>query len=220
MDIHVPKLEEHEEADAVAAASTAPLAPAHPPRRASPLKIVLEVAMLAAGVFLGLAGEQWREHARRRELAQTSLRRFRSEIAAARTSVAAVKDYHAALFKSLNEYFAADAQSRRNIPVNIHGLQPASFEHTAWDVALATQSLVDLDPDLVFGLSRLYNAEQVYAGLTLGIVQAMYLRPPSENDESFLRSTLVYYGDITLMEPRIVEMCDQLLPQIDRQLGR
>ena len=33
------------------------------------LKLVLEVAMISVGVFLGLAGEQWREHTHQRELA-------------------------------------------------------------------------------------------------------------------------------------------------------
>src|SRR6266516_4604802 len=51
------------------------------------------VVLISAGVFLGLAGEQWRESARHRALAEASLRRFRSEILTNRKAVAAVKDY-------------------------------------------------------------------------------------------------------------------------------
>jgi hypothetical protein len=43
------------------------------------LKILLEVVLITAGVFLGLAGESWRESREHRELAEQSLRRFREE---------------------------------------------------------------------------------------------------------------------------------------------
>jgi uncharacterized protein YjeT (DUF2065 family) len=63
-------------------------------RGRSLLKIALEVLLIATGVFLGLAGEQWREHARHRDMAAEALRRFRAEVAVNRKAVADVKDYH------------------------------------------------------------------------------------------------------------------------------
>jgi len=216
VDVHVPKLEEHD----AEPAGLAPAAAAPPRGRRSVLKIALEITLIAVGVFFGLAGEQWRERGRHRELAAASLRRFRSEVETNRAAAAAVRDYHAKTFDAMQRHLAADARVRDSIPVRIQGLRPALFEHTAWDVALATQSLADIDPDLVFALSRLYNAQQAYADLTRGILQALYIKPPSENEESFLQAAAVYYGDIVLMEPRIIDMCDQLLPQIDRALGK
>ena len=53
-DIHVPKLEAHGSGHSI-------------------FKILLEVVLISAGVFLGLAGEQWRENARHRELAERTL---------------------------------------------------------------------------------------------------------------------------------------------------
>jgi hypothetical protein len=52
-------------------------------------------------VFFGLAGEPWREHAHRCELAQEALQRFRTEIETNRKAVAAVKDYHATMQKKI-----------------------------------------------------------------------------------------------------------------------
>src|SRR6476646_1614723 len=73
-EVHVPQLDEHDEHDAV------PLpAAARPSRTPSIVKIALEVVLIGTGVFLGLAGEQWRESMRHRELADVSLRRFRTE---------------------------------------------------------------------------------------------------------------------------------------------
>lgn len=55
--------------------------------------------LISIGVFLALMGEQWRENAHTRQLAEGSLRRFRSEILTNRKAVAAVKDYHVTLLK-------------------------------------------------------------------------------------------------------------------------
>ena len=184
------------------------------------LKIVLEVSLIAVGVFLGLAGEQWRERAQHREMAEASLRRFRSEILSNRKAVLAVRDYHAATLKSAEAYLAADAKARQTLDIHIAGLQPAVIEHTAWDLALATQSLAYIDPDLGFSLAHVYTSQLEYAELTHGILQAMYLRPPSENLDPFLRSMTLYFDDVVLLEPGLLRQYDELLPQLDRALGR
>jgi hypothetical protein len=131
-------------------------------------------------VFLGLAGEQWRQSREQHEQAQAALRRFHAEIETNRSAVASVKDYHATLLKSMNAYFSADANARKSIEVELEGLRPALFEHTAWDLALATQSLAYLDSELAFTLARVYNVQQNYTELTRGILQALYAHPPGE----------------------------------------
>src|SRR5262249_7091087 len=128
-------------------------------------------------------------------------------------------DYHVTIKKSLDIYFAADPKTRQTLDVQIKGLQPAIFEHTAWDLALATQSLAYIDPQLAFALSRIYGVQQTLAELTRGIMQAMYLRPPMENVGAFLGTVALYYGDLVLIEPKLLEMYDELVPRIDRALG-
>src|SRR5687767_13603490 len=86
-------------------------------RSRSLLQILLEVALITTGVFLGLAGEQWRQDRQQRESAQASLRRFRAEIETNRKAVSAVKDYHATLLKSLKAYLAEDRKTRNSANV-------------------------------------------------------------------------------------------------------
>jgi hypothetical protein len=212
-EVHLPHLDENEEEDAPVPTTTPR------PRGRSLLTIGFEVVLISAGVFLGLAGEQWRENARHRELAKASLRNFRAEIQTNRKAIAAVKDYHDTTKKSLETYLEADAKAREAISLDIQGIQPVFFEHTAWDVGLATQSLAYIDPQLVFALSRIYNSQQEYADLTRGIMQSMYLRPPSENFEAFSRALVVYYGDVVAMEPALLAMYDEVLPRVDQTLG-
>jgi hypothetical protein len=213
-EVHVPQLDEHDEHDA------APLpAAARPSRTPSIVKIALEVVLIGTGVFLGLAGEQWRESMRHRELADASLHRFRTEILANRKAVAAVKEYHATLRTSIDAYLATAPASRRREDIRVNGVQPVFFERTAWDLAMATQSLNDIDSQLAFAIARVYNSQQTYTDITHGILQAMYLRPPNEDLDAFLSALALYLGDIVLNEPRLLTMYDALLPQIDRAVG-
>jgi hypothetical protein len=183
-------------------------------------KLGLEVLLIAVGVFLGLAGEQWRERAQHRELAEQSLRRFLSEIEINRKSVAAVKDYHATTQNHLIAYFRADAKEREATAVEIRGLQPAFFEHTAWDLALATQSLAYIDSDLAFAISRVYSVQQEYDGLSRGILQAMYVRTPRENMDGFLSAVNIYYGDVVGLEPKLIERYDAITPRLSAAIAK
>jgi hypothetical protein len=226
-DVHVPKLDDDDEnseetnaegaGGAVLSDVKAPVAAR--PRRTHIGKIVLEVLLISAGVFLGLAGEQWRQSAEHRELARESLRRFRSEIETNRKAVADVKDYHVTMRQKIGAYLAADANARKTLSVAMQGVRPVTFEHTAWDLAIATQSLTYIDRNLAFNLSRVYSVQDDYAVLSRAVLQAMYLRPPSQDLDGFFHAVALYYDDVVLSEPRLMTMYDEMLPQIDRALG-
>ena len=199
----------------------------HPPRQSeiytalwskSMLKIVLEVVLISAGVFLGLMGEQWRETREHRALAEQSLRRFRTEILSNQKAVLEVKDYHRSVRKTLNAY-ARDPKTLTKAVVEMKGLNPALFEQSAWELALVTQSLVDIDQDLAFALSRIYNIQREYAELTHQIMLATFIRTPAKDLEGFFGSVAMYFGDLEETEPLLLGLYDKALPQIDRALG-
>jgi hypothetical protein len=73
-----------------------------------------EVALIALGVFLGLAGEHWRSNAERRAQARAPFGAFRAEIATNHESVAAVKDYRTEVYGPL---FARPAPADKDILV-------------------------------------------------------------------------------------------------------
>ena len=181
-DVHLPNL--HDDDDHEATPPTA----ANPQRHRGIGRILIEVVLISTGVFLGLAGEQWRESAHHHELARESLRRFRSEVATNRTAVASVKDYHVEMRKRIETYLEADTTARQSLTVKMRGVRPVTFEHTAWDLAIATQSLTYIDRGLAFDLSRIYSAQEDQSVLSRAVLQAMYLRPPSENVDAFFRA--------------------------------
>jgi hypothetical protein len=227
-EVHLPHLDDEDEAGAASGVATAP-AEATPPASTPAVapsphhrgvgRLLLEVLLISTGVFLGLAGEQWRESARHHELARDTLRRFRTEIVTNRTAVAAVKDYHVDMRARIESFLKADAEARKKQTVEMRGIQPVTFEHTAWDLAIATESLTYLDQDLAFELSRVYSVQEDQATLSRAVLQTMYLHPPSADLDGFLRAVELYYDDIVIWEPRIIEMYDALLPKLDRALG-
>ncbi len=156
-----------------------------------------------------------------RELAQASLRRFRTEIMANRSALSAVTDYHATTRKKLVAYFASNKpKTAATFDVPVHGLGPVFFEQTAWDLALATQSLAYIDPDLAFALSRSYTIQRGYAAQQAAIVQStIYGRSWHQDFEGYWRSILAYYGDLSVFDPTLLRAYDDVLPQIDRALG-
>jgi hypothetical protein len=180
------------------------------------LRVAVEVLLISIGVFLALMGDQWRQSAHDRALALESLRRFRAEIQTNQQAVATVSDYHVGLLRSLQQYLEAKPEARASVNVRIEGLQPVFFEDTAWNLALATQSLGHIDQEIAYGLSRAYGLQRAYGEMTRGIMQAIYLRPIVENYEG-LRA---YYGDIVIWEPQLLRMYDELLPRIDRALSQ
>ena len=223
-EVHLPHLDDHDEDDASTAdavhspAAVAAVSASAWRSRGSLLKIFIEVVLISTGVFLGLMGEQWRENAHKRELAEQALHRFRTEVAANRSEVARKFAYHEPLAKRLRQFLAANAEDRKKISFEFNGIRPPFFEHTAWDLALATQSLANIDADLAFMLSRLYNYQSLVTQLGNGLTQAMYMAPPSNGTDAFLQATDLYYGDLMAIEPELLKMYDEILPQLDRAI--
>ena len=186
------------------------------PRRAIVWKALLEVVLISAGVFIGLAAEQWRSDRQHRDQAHQALQRFKIEIEANRAAVTKNQDYRARIRKDITAYL--NPKLRPTVDLQMEGIKPVNFEHTAWDLALVTQSLADIDSALAFELARVYGQQQVYTSLTGGLMQAMYLRPPSENLTAFLHSVKIYLDDIVEFDPGLVKMYDGVLPLIDRAL--
>ena len=182
-------------------------------------KMLLEVVLIGIAVFLGMAADQWRTDRQHREQARAALQRFKTEIVANKAAVADKKDYHLRLQNDIGVYLKTDASQRKRIDLKIErGMAPVNFEHTAWDLALATQALADIDSGLAFEIAGVYAQQRIYSGLTADLMQAMYLRPPSEDFDRFLHSVKIWLDDIVYFEPGLLELYDRILPMIDRAL--
>jgi hypothetical protein len=176
------------------------------------------VLLIGLGVFLGLAGEQWREAAHQRELAAASLRRFRAEIASNRDAVASVRATHEAGSQAIRAYLAVDERSRRNLVLPT-STSPAFLEYAAWDLAIATQSLGDIDQNLAQDLAGVYAVQRQLDNATRTITDVMYAKGDAPNPTPFLTSLSLYFGDCNLIEPRLLARYDEVLKALDAAMG-
>ena len=192
--------------------------PARRRRATSVGGMVLQVALIAIGVFLGLAGEEWREDRENRRLADETLQRFRSEILANRAAITKVMDYHLARLKELDAYFAAPIETRHTVELNFQDLQPPAFEHNVWEVAVATGALSYIDADLSAAIASTYGYQRLSDQLASGVIQTMYQCPPFDGDAHFLGAVRLYYNDLAGLEPGLLAAYDALIPAIDDAL--
>ncbi|HUQ51006.1 MAG TPA: hypothetical protein VM692_02215 [Gammaproteobacteria bacterium] len=182
--------------------------------------MAVQVVLIALGVFLGLAGEEWRGDRENHRLAIETLQRFRTEVTANREAVAQVKDYHSERHAELIAYFAATEEQKSGVALHIAGIQPPRFERTAWDLALATGTLTYIDSELAFALSRTYAVQATTDQLGRGLTDAMYLRSPDGDPEGFFSALKLYYDDLTEIEPNLLPVYDKLLTAIDEALAK
>jgi hypothetical protein len=222
-EVHLPHLDEDAEP---AAQPESASAAARPHRRHSWLKLVLEVVLITAGVFLGLAGESWRESREHRELAEQSLRRFRQEFESNRKAVERVHQKHEEQEKALSAYFAAngaglmasmlDPRTPLPLPVPDVTTDSAVFDYSTWDVAVATQSLAYIDPDVVAMISDAQQMQRMIEEDHRIIQQVMY---SFQNQVHWLRGVAGYFGDTALHEKLLLERYEKLLPRLDKAIG-
>jgi hypothetical protein len=204
----------------VDAAAVGPPAPARSVwQRGSYGKIVLEVVLITLGVFLALLVDEWRERSEHRELAEASLGPFRNDFRANRDAVAAVLTTHEATLARMRAYFAADAAARARLPYPYAATDPAFMKYAAWDLAIATQALSYIEPDLAETIAQVYTVQRQLDGATRDITLVMYSRAGDADPVPLTRSLSVYFGDCVLIEPRLITLYDEALAKLDARLG-
>ena len=101
-------------------------------------------------------------------------------------------------------------------PVPDNVTDSAGVDFSAWDFALATQSLAYIDPDLVASMSSAYRLQQIYLDAHRSIQQTSY---SFTNPVYFLRGVETYFGDASLYEDLLMTRYDDLLPRLDKAIG-
>src|SRR5204863_1207886 len=106
-----------------------------------------------------------REH---RAQARATLRNFAGEMEANRQATQRNRAYHETLARELIQFLRSSeppSEDRFSKEVHFEGVRPVIYEHTAWDLALATQALSYLKPDLAFDISKVYTQQNAFQTL-------------------------------------------------------
>jgi len=130
--------------------------------------LLIEVVLIGVSVFLALLANQWSDARQHREHANASLRYFREEIVTNQKGIETRRQYHEALSRDIQSFLQSDAPKTPEsffTAVHFHGLEPVTFERSAWDLALANQSLYYLPRQLAYAISRVYTRQQAFQTL-------------------------------------------------------
>ena len=193
-------------------------------RAVSALGLLLQITLITVGVFLGLLADEWREGRQERALADSTLQRFRVEVAANREAVQAVLTYHRDLRDRVSLFIESSSPKSFQAfmtQTQFGGIRPVIFEESAWDIAVATGSLGYIDSELAFEISRTYTAQtklelmqQTFAQSSLA--PATFAAP----DLTGLGITMAaYLTDVTRQEPQILEHYAALTAALDDAVG-
>jgi Tfp pilus assembly protein PilE len=183
------------------------------------LNLLFEVVLIAVGVFLALWANNWHEDREHRAQARAALRNFASEMEANRQAIQNNRAYHETFARELREFRASKepaSEDRLNKSVHFEGMRPAIFEHTAWDLALATQALSYLDPDLAFDISKVYTKQNAFQKLEDSFLAAAFTPASvsSDNVKGMATAMELYLIDVNQQEPAILQLYDKVIPEV------
>jgi hypothetical protein len=188
------------------------------------VNLLLEVGLITIGVFLALWANNWHEDREHRAQAKAALRNFVGEMEANRQATQRYRPYHETLAHELDQFLRSKepaSDDRFNKEVHFEGVRPVIYEHTAWDLALATQALSYLKPDLAFNISKVYTKQNAFQTLENSFLASTFTPASmsSDNMKSLAPAMLIYLRDVNEQEPAIVSLYEKVIPEVKRVLG-
>src|SRR5438876_9479509 len=183
--------------------------------------LLIEVVLVAVGVFLALWANNWHEDREHRAQARAALRNFASEMEANRQATQRNRTYHETLVRELEQFLRSKeppSEERFNKEVHFEGVRPVIYEHTAWDLALATQALSYLKPDLAFDIYTQQNAFQTLENSFLASAFTP-VSMSSDNRKGLATVMMFYLIDVNQQEPAILQLYGKVIPEVNSALS-
>jgi hypothetical protein len=192
--------------------------------RRSFLNLVSEVALIAVGVFLALWANNWHEDREHRAQARAALRNFADEMEVNLQATQRNRQYHETLARELHEFLQSKeppSDDRFNKSVHFEGMRPVNFEHTAWDLALATQALSYLKSDLAFDISKVYTQQNAIQKLEDSFLASAFAPATlsSSNLKGLAPAMEFYLIEVNLKEPAMVSRYEQVIAEVKRAIS-
>src|SRR5438552_4835310 len=189
----------------------------------SSFNLLFEVVLIAVGVFLALWANNWHEDREHRAQARAALRNFVGEMEANRQATQGNRPYHETLARELDQFLHSKepaSEDRFNKEVRFEGVRPVIYEHTAWDLALASQALSYLQPDLAFDNAKAYTQQNAFQTLENSFLASAFTPASmsSDNPKGLATAMLIYLSDVNQLEPAIVSLHEKVIPEVKRAL--
>src|SRR5205823_7081281 len=181
--------------------------------------LIFEVTLIAVGVFLALWANNWHEDREHRAQARAALRNFAGEIEANRQATQRNRAYHETLARELIQFLRSNeppSEERFSKEVHFQGVRPIIYEHTAWELALATQALSYLKPELAFDISKVYTQQNAFQTLENSFLASAFTPASmsSDNPKGMATAMVFYLIDVNQQEPALLRLYDRVIPEV------
>jgi hypothetical protein len=182
-------------------------------------RVAIESMAVVASILFALGLDEWAEDHDKQELADQSLAGFEREIIQNRARLEDVSPFHRGLRDVLVHMDSTDqirTLSELRAAVGFEQLQPPFLTDVAWQTAVATGALTNLDFERVSALSLTYTLQQnfqIQARTTLpDLIRAGTLSEADVRD--LLRFMVLYLDEVTTGEEDLKTIYEQALTVI------
>lgn len=183
-------------------------------------ELLFETVCIVISILLALWVGQKVDQAKEHRLALKALRNFREELQGNRDFMKQALPLHRAYIQRLED-IQPPIQGWNDIDKQIHfsGLGPSSAYNTAWETAVATNALVQIDYDTVKKLSSVY-LRQKYVEVVRQKFLDIFYNPGTfhpDNAPGLVQSMYFMFQDLARVEENIIKDYDETLRKIDER---
>jgi hypothetical protein len=169
-------------------------------------RVIFESALITVSILLALGLDEWRQNRESEEIIKLAMTNFLSEIQQNKARVDDAAPFNKGLHDVLDRrYRQGDVTSVSDFVNILDSYSPVVLQSTAWETALATGSLANMDYALVSVLSMTYGLQSRYEQANRGAVSRLtspqVLTP--ETLDLAIYNALQYLEDVVGMETEL-----------------
>jgi hypothetical protein len=188
--------------------------------RAKLPELIFETVCIAISILLALGVGEMAEQAREKRFALKALANFKEELQSnsdfMKQAIPLHKEYIRkleAIRPPINSWTDIDRQ------IQFRGLGPSSAYSTAWDTAVATNVLKDIDYDTVKTLSRVYLRQGYVESVRQKFLDVFYnpVTYHNENAIGLVQSMHIMFLDLARVEENVVKDYEETLRVIEER---
>ena len=180
-------------------------------------RVLFESILIVMSIMLALALDEWRDNKQKQELVVRSMESFAKEIQRNKSLLEDVNPFHHGLTRMLQSRAGGkgykSATEFRNI---VRGFRPAVLINSAWETAVATGALGQMEYDMVSALSLTYSFQQRFNELTSATNNVLSTQARASDNDMNQRAyeAARYVSDVTAAEDELLDVYQQALELI------
>lgn len=184
-------------------------------------RVLFESFLITISILVALALDEWRENRQDEEAIQQALSNFVSELQRNQARIEDTAPFNRGLLEVLRNRFDSKDIGTVDDYVNmVESYAPADLRTTAWETALATGSLAEMEYDLVSVLSFTYGKQADYQVATQSGMADLTSLQNLSNDRLELATynAVRYLNGISSMESELGVIYKEALSVVDTAL--